>query len=132
MGPKRADQDVVWVSNLNPDELVLVRRVKDPFVKPRFYYRLGRAHKGVYERVIVNRRNKSVAIDYMDTSFYFPQPYVAKRDLFYEGESPFSAPAAPTSGLNFVRHLFWVNKLRAYLAEGHLSLAKMKYNSLFA
>ena len=35
-------------------------------------------------------------------------------------------------GMNFVRHIFWVNKLKAYMAEANLSAAKMKYNSLFS
>lgn len=76
LGPKRANDDVVWVGQPNPDELVIVRRHKDPFKKPLFFYTLGRPHAHVYERVTVNRKTKSVAIDRMNMSVYFPHPYV--------------------------------------------------------
>ena len=55
---------------------MIVRRHKDPLKKPLFYYTLARTHCDVYERVIVNRKNKSVAIDYMDMNVYFKHPYV--------------------------------------------------------
>ena len=134
--PAHADQDIVWASQPSPDELVIVRRAKDPFSKPYFYHRFGRPHHGVYERVVVNRKTKSVAVDTMDTSFYFPEPYVATRDLFYEGDSPLTPGAGEGAGagtgMNFVRQMYWVCKPSAYLAEAKLSLAKMKYNRLFS
>ena len=132
-GPKRANDDIVWAGQSSPDEFVIVRRHKDPFKKPLFFYTLARPHTHVYERVIVNRKNRSVAIDYMNMNVYHSTPFVQSRDLFYEGSSPLKPDREEKSkGMNFVRHIFWVNKLKAYLAEAKLTGAKMKYNSLFS
>jgi hypothetical protein len=41
------------------------------------------SQKNVYSRVIVNRKDKSTAIDQFDVNYFYEAPFVARRDLFF-------------------------------------------------
>ena len=67
-------------------------------------YKLGYDQKGWFERVTINRKDNTVAIDRLDVNWLNDEPFVGQRDLFM--------PSKRHEGsLDFVRHLFWVHKL---------------------
>ena len=57
-----------------------------------FGFRLfGLDQQGLYERVTINRKERTTAIDRMDANWWQPQAFIGRRDLFYpetRGEYP--------------------------------------------
>jgi hypothetical protein len=43
---------------------------------------MGITQQGLYERVIVNRKDKTVAIDRIDGNWWHEHPFLGRRDLF--------------------------------------------------
>ena len=64
---------------------------------------MGADQHGQYERVIINRKDHSTAIDRMDVSWWHEAPFLARRDLFYPDPKD-------EKKLALVRHNFWVFK----------------------
>ena len=58
----------------------------------------------MYQRVIINRKEQSVAVDRLDINWLHDQPFLGRRDLFMTGKQD------PNS-LDFIRHSFWLFKL---------------------
>ena len=59
--------------------------------------------KELYERVIINRKDNTVAVDRLDANWWIPEPFLAQRDLFY--------PEGDSGKLAFIRHNYWLHKL---------------------
>ena len=55
----------------------------------------------LYERVTINRAEKTVAVDRIDANWWFDEPFMGRRDLFYL-ERRENSPEQ----LTFVRHDF--------------------------
>jgi hypothetical protein len=72
---------------------------------------MGFDQRGIFERVIINRKDKSTAIDRMDINWWISEPFLGRRDLFF--------PDKRLDGkkLAFVRHHFWLHKLLKFEAE---------------
>ena len=65
---------------------------------------MGLDQQGVYERVVINRESKTVAIDRFDINWRHDGPFVGLRDFFM--------PAVRSEGgLDFIRHHYWLFKL---------------------
>ena len=91
---------------LDADTVEIVKRRDQNF--GFFYKYFGSTQKGFYERVIIDRKKKTVAVDRIDGNWWHDEPFMGRRDLFYienrEGQS--------TDGqLTFVRHDFWIPTL---------------------
>ena len=67
-------------------------------------YKLGFDQQGVYERVVINRADQTVAVDRIDINWLNDTPFMGRRDLFM--------PSKRTEGsTDFIRHNFWLFKL---------------------
>ena len=106
-----------WAQNLNSDKVTVasvkqidadtVEIVKRKQTKPGFLFRyLGVDQQDFYERVTINRKDQSTAIDRMDGNWWHADPFIGRRDLFYPEQRE-----GKTEQLAFVRHNFWVHKL---------------------
>ena len=52
-------------------------------------FKMGYDQKGLYERVIVNRKDKSTSIDRIDGNWWQEAPFMTRRDLFFpDQENP--------------------------------------------
>ena len=74
-----------------------------------FYKTFGTDQFGLYERVTINRKDMTTAVDRIDGNYWAEHPFMGRRDLFYmesrEGEN---------KQLTFVRHDFWIPKLMTF------------------
>ena len=66
---------------------------------------MGFDQRGIFERVTINRKDQSTAIDRMDINWWISEPFIGRRDLF------FPDPKSDGKKLTFVRHNFWLHKL---------------------
>ena len=66
---------------LDPDTIEIVKR-RDMNLG-LFYRYFGSTQKGLYERVTINRKDKSTAIDRMDGSWWEDEAFIGRRDMFY-------------------------------------------------
>ena len=89
------------VRQIDEDTIEIVKRITN---KKNWLYKLGLEQYGVKERVIINRKEKSVAIDRMDIQWRREGPFVGRRDLFLVNNDE-------ENKLNFIRHDLWVSKL---------------------
>jgi hypothetical protein len=64
-------------------------------------YFMGFDQRNMYERVIVNRKEKTTCIDRIDMNWLYDQPFVGRRDEF--------TPAIRhENGLDFYRYHYWL------------------------
>lgn len=101
------DVTVASVKQLDADTLEIIKRIDQ---NKTFLFKMGFDQRGLFERVIINRKEKSVAIDRMDINWWIKEPFLGRRDLFF--------PDKKTDGkhLAFVRHHFWMHKLLKFEA----------------
>ncbi len=97
----KGDWTVASIKQLDNDTVEIIKR-KD--FNKSICYKLGWDQKGVYERVIVNRKDKSVAVDRLDINWLSDAPFLGRRDLFFPSKKH-------ENTLDFVRHDFWLHKL---------------------
>ena len=72
---------VVGTKMIDEDTVEIIKRYE---TKPGFSYRwFGTDQKGVYERVIINRKEQTTAIDRMDSNWWNTEAFLGRRDLFY-------------------------------------------------
>ncbi len=97
----RANWAVVNVRQLDDDTVEIIKR-KDQ--NKSICYKMGWAQEGWFERVIINRKDNTVAVDRMDVHWLEDKPFIGQRDLFM--------PSKRADGsVDFIRHAFWVHKL---------------------
>ena len=71
---------------------------------------LGLTQQGLYERVTINRKEQTTAIDRMDANWWQPSAFIGRRDLFYKEARGAEGPEQ----VAFVRHDFWLFKLSKF------------------
>ena len=101
------DWTFVSVKSLNDGNTVEIIKRRD--VNKSIFYKLGMDQKGVYERVVINRGDKTVAIDRMDMNWKDDAPFMGQRDHFMPSRKQ-------EGGLDFIRHHFWLHKLLKFEA----------------
>ena len=80
----------------------------------------------MYERVTSNRKERTTAIDRLDANWWRAEPFLGRRDLFYQ-ESRHGGPEQVT----FVRHDFWLFKLKKFGAQLYSNFDAMAYARAF-
>ena len=86
----------------------------------------GYDQKGLYERVIVNRKERTTAVDRLDVNWWQSEAFLGRRDLFY--------PETRGDGkeqVAFVRHDFWLFKLNKFGAQLWSNFDAMSYKRAF-
>jgi hypothetical protein len=106
----RKDVAVCHVRQIDADTVEIVKR-KDQNLGLAFRY-LGVDQSGLYERVIINRKEKTVAVDRMDGNWWHESPFIGRRDFFYIENRDGTSHA--DGQLTFVRHDFWMSKLMKF------------------
>ena len=93
----------------------------------RFRY-LGLSQEGMYERVTINRKERTTAIDRMDANWWQPNAFIGRRDLFYqEARGDEGSPEQVT----FVRHNFWLPVTNKFFVQLWSSWDAMGYKRAF-
>ena len=122
---KEHNTTVCSVKMLDADTVEIVKR-KDQNLG--FLYRyLGMDQKGLYERVTINRKDRTTAVDRIDGNFWAEHPFMGRRDLFYME----SRNEGVSEKLAFVRHDFWLFKLSTFGARMYTTVDSMLYKSAF-
>ena len=81
---------------------------------------------GIYERVTINRSEKTVAIDRIDVNWWLDEPFMGRRDLIYL-EKRENSPQQ----LTFVRHDYWRNSLMKFPAQLFSNFSASSYRRAF-
>ena len=119
-----ANTTVCSVRQINSDTVEIVKR-RDQNLGMGFKW-LGSDQKGLYERVTINRKERTTSIDRMDASWWQPEPFIGRRDLFYM-ESRAEGPEQ----VAFVRHDFWLFKLKKFGVQMWSNFDAMSYKRAF-
>ena len=99
-----------------------------------FYKKFGWDQHGLYERVIIDRKEATVAVDRMDANWWIPEPFLGQRDLFYIETADKEAildKTATSSRLAFVRHNFWLHKMFKMNTVVWSNFSAMSYKRAF-
>ncbi len=97
----KRDWSIQSVRMLDADTVEVIKRHD---LNKSLCYKLGWDQKSWFERVIINRKENTVAIDRMDVNWLEDKPFLGQRDLFM--------PSKRADGsLDFIRHNFWIHKL---------------------
>ena len=80
----------------------------------------------MYERVIINRKERTTCVDRIDENPWMDEPFLGRRDLFYV-EQREGGPER----LTFVRHDFWRHTLAKFPAQLWSNFSAMSYKSAF-
>ena len=81
---------------------------------------------GLYERVIINRKEGTTVVDRIDANWWIAEPFLGQRDLFYTETRENCAPKTA-----FVRHNFWMWKPDAMLNQLTTHFTSLSYSSAF-
>ena len=76
---KRKNVTIARIRNIDDDTVEIVKRVDQ---NKTLLFKMGITQPGLYERVTVNRKNKTVAIDRIDVNWWAEEPFLGRRDLF--------------------------------------------------
>ena len=119
---------------LDNDTVEIVKRNEYP--KRSWLYTWGADNKNLYERVILNRSECSVAIDRLDSNYYVEdsKPFLAQRDHFYiekDNMAKIAAGDVRFPELSFIRYNFWLPKLSGPMTKFYSNFAAMSYKSAF-
>jgi hypothetical protein len=79
------------------------------------------------ERVVINRKEQTTAVDRMDVNCYESEPFLGRRDLFYNEQREGS-----DSVIAFVRHDFWLWKPWTFTGTVRSSFSAWSYKRAFA
>ena len=94
------DWNIVDVKMVDADTVEIIKR-RDQ--NKSLCYKMGLDQKGWFERVTINRKDNTVAVDRLDINWLEDKPFVGNRDLFM--------PSKRADGsLDFVRHAYWIHK----------------------
>ena len=129
-GLNKADTTIASVKMLDNDTVEIIKR-KDQ--NKGFFFGWGWDQLGLYERVIINRKNCSVDIDRMDINWWISEPFLGQRDSFYLEDSEKAEILAGTkpSKMTFVRHNFWMFKLYKLNTVFMSNFSASSYKSAF-
>ena len=109
---------------LNKDQVEVIKRVDK---SKSFLYSLGLDEKDLFERVIIDRKEHTVCHDRIDSNFWINEPFLGRRDFFYEEEQQEGSKPK----LAFVRHHFWLNKLLKFPAQSFSNYSAWSYKRAF-
>ena len=112
------------VRQIDADTVEIVKR-RDQNLGMAFNY-FNTDQKGLYERVTINRKERTTAIDRMDANWWQPEAFIGRRDLFYP-ESRHDGPEQ----VAFVRHDFWLFKLKKFGVQLFSNWDAMSYKRAF-
>ena len=112
---------IASVRQLSDDTVEIVKR-RD--VNKSLLYKVGLDQAGVYERVVVNRADQTVAVDRLDINWLNDAPFVGRRDLFMPSRRS-------EGGVDFIRHNFWIFKLLKPCETMCSTFAAWSYRSSF-
>ena len=115
---------VCSIKQLDADTVEIIKR-RDQNLGFSFRY-LNMDQKGLYERVTINRKEKTTAVDRMDANWWQPKPFIGRRDLFY-----MEARGTGPEQMTFVRHDFWIFKLFKFEHQFWSNFAAMSYKRAF-
>ena len=76
----KKDWTIASVRQLDENRIEIVKR-RD--FNKSICYKMGWDQQNVFERVIIDRSDKSVAVDRLDINWLRDEPFLAKRDLFF-------------------------------------------------
>ena len=103
------------------DEVVILKQIDTE--RGWCYDTFGSSKKGWYERVTINRKEQTVAIDEYERHWTAKDgPYVWKRDLFMQRSDD-------SDRLTFVRHYYWINQLARFYHQSLFALTSMRLKS---
>ena len=97
----KRDWTIASIRMVGDDKVEIVKR-RDQ--NKGLCYKLGFDQHGVYERVIIDRSDKTVAVDRLDVNWLNDGPFLGRRDLFMPSKRA-------DNSIDFIRHNFWVHKL---------------------
>ena len=103
---------IASVRNIDEDTVEIIKR-RDDSSRP-WFYKWGADKLGLYERVIINRKECTVAVDRMDENYRIKGAFLGRRDYFYVEQADKEAilnMAGKQERLAFVRHDFWLHKM---------------------
>ena len=112
---------VCRVRHLENGDLEVVKR----FIRNKgLKYKLGFDSEEFFERVLINVKDQTVAVDRMDKNWFVTGPFLGRRDLFcfLPGEER----------MQFFRHIFWIPKVQKFWELYKFPFAKSRYNRAFA
>ena len=88
------------IKQTGPDTVEVIRRRN---FKIGFFDRMGlTSTQNVYQRVTIDRKERTTAVDHFNLNYFYKEPFVARRDLFLEQDE---------HALAYVRHDIWLFKL---------------------
>ena len=122
---------IASVKMLSDDKVEIVKRHETS--KP-WFWTWGVDQEGVYERVIIDRAQLSVAVDRMDANYRIDEPFLGQRDFFYVENKDLEAARAgktTTARTAFVRHNFWLHKLWVPYTKFASNFSAWSYSSAF-
>ena len=76
------------------DTVEIIKRVDQ---NKSLMFKWGFDQLGLYERVIINRKENTVSVDRLDANWWIPQPFLGQRDHFYIEREDKSAMLSGTS-----------------------------------
>ena len=92
---------------LDEDTVEIIKR-KDQ--NKGIMYKMGFDQEQVFERVIINRKEQSVAIDRMDMNWLNNEAFIGLRDMFTPSRRHDNA-------VDFVRYHFWIITLTKFFRQ---------------
>ena len=116
----KKDWTIVSVKQTEANTLEILKR-RD--VNKSLCYKFGFDQQNVYERVIINRDDQTVAIDRLDVNWLDKTPFMGRRDLFMPSKVPGS--------VDFVRHNFWIHKLTKACEQMQSHFSAWSYRRAF-
>lgn len=120
-----ANTTICSVRQVDDDTIEIIKR-RDQNMGFAFKY-FGIDQKGVYERVTVNRKERTTAIDRMDANWWQTGAFIGRRDLFYPETRSENGPELTA----FVRHDFWLFKLKKFGVQAFSNWDAMSYKRAF-
>ena len=130
----RAEVTVASTRMIDDDTVEIIKRVDQ---NKTFRYQWGFDQLGLYERVIINRKENTVSVDRLDANWWIAQPFLGQRDHFYIEKDDRAAILSGTSStkqqrLAFVRHNFWLHKLMKFNTVVSSNFSARSYRKAFA
>ena len=116
------DWTVARVQQLDADTVEIIKR-KD--VNKSICYKFGWEQMGVYQRVIINRKEQSVSVDRFDMHWLEDAPYLGKRDQFRTNTHK-------ENTLDFYRHEFWLPIVFKFPSQALSNYSAWQYKKAFA
>lgn len=117
----QADWTVASIKQIDSDTVEIVKR-RDQ--NKSICYKYGFDQKGLFERVIINRKTKEVTIDRLDANWLVDEPFMAQRDQF-------KASTKNQGSLDFIRYNFWLSKLLKFEAQFTSNFSAWSYKRAF-